>query len=141
MLMENIRDRKDIVRRFLDEAYNKGNLKVGEGLMTADTVMYTPDGDKIKGIEDWKQYAQVFLTALSDINLAIEDIIAEGDTVVARWKASARHSGDLEGIPPSNKQLTLRGVAIYRFEEDKMMELWAYQDRLGLLQQLHKAWT
>jgi predicted ester cyclase len=70
--------------------------------MTADTVMYTPDGDKIKGIEDWKQYAQVFLTALSDINLAIEDIIAEGDTVVARWKASARHSGDLEGIPPSN---------------------------------------
>ena len=90
----------------------------------------------IKGLEGWKRYAQVFLKALSDINLTVEETIAEGDTVVARWTASARHSGDLRGIPPTNKRLTLRGVAIYRFERDRMVELWAYQDRLGLMQQL-----
>ena len=118
--MGDIRDRKAVVESFLDEAYNKGNLAVGDEWITEDTVMYTPGGDVIKGLEGWKLYAQVFLTALSDINLTVEETIAEGDTVVARWTASARHSGDLSGIPPTNKQLTLRGVAIYRFEGDKM---------------------
>lgn len=81
--MGDIEEKKAIVQRFLDEAYNKGNLTVGDEWLSSGAVMYAPSGDKIKGIEGWRQYAQVFLTALSDINLTVEDTIAEEDTVLA----------------------------------------------------------
>jgi len=134
--MRDIEEKKVIVQRFLDEAYNRGNLTVGDEWLSSEAVMYSPSGDMIEGIEGWRQYAQVFLTALSDINLTVEDTIAEEDTVVVRWKITAKHTGDLRGIPPTNKQLTLRGVAIYRFDDGKMVEIWGFQDRLGLMQQL-----
>jgi predicted ester cyclase len=68
--------------------------------------------------------------------LTIEDIIAEGQTVMARWSCRGTHKGDLSGIAPTGKQFNISGVSIARFTGGKMVEGWVNWDALGLMQQL-----
>ena len=128
-------ENKAIAHQFLDEAYNKGNLTVGDEWLTANVVGHTTSGD-LEGIESWKRYATMFLTAFPDFHLATDDVIAEGDKVVIRWTANGTHKGNLRNIPPTGKQVTLTGVAIYRFLGGKIAEMWGMNDALGLMQQI-----
>ena len=128
-------ENKTILHRFLDEAYNKGNLAVGDELLAANAVFHTPDAD-IEGIEGWKQYANAFLTGFSDLVVAVEDTIAEGDKVVAYWTCRGTHTGELRGIAPTGKQATWTGIAIYRFAGGKIQEIRGWNDALGLMRQL-----
>ncbi len=105
---------KAIVCRFIDEAYNKRNLTVGDELLAANVVLHISNVD-IEGHEGWKQYASGFLTGFSDIVISVKDTIAEGDKVVARWLCHGIHTGELQGIVPTGKQATWTGIAIYRF--------------------------
>lgn len=66
----------------------------------------------------------------------IEDIIAEGETVMARWSWRGTHKGDLSGIAPTKKHITISGISIARFANGKMVEGWSNWDALGLMQQL-----
>ena len=68
--------------------------------------------------------------------MTIEDIIAEGETVVARWTCRGTHKGDLSGIAPTGKQFNISGVSIARFASGKVVEGWINWDALGLMQQL-----
>ena len=74
--------------------------------------------------------------AFPDFRLTIEDLIAEGETVMARWSCRGTHKGDLSGIAPTGKQFTISGVSIARFANGKMAEGWVNWDALGLMQQL-----
>jgi len=103
--------------------------------LTANVVVHTP-GTDLEGRKGWKQYATMFLTTFPDLHIAVEDIIAEGDKVVACWTASGTHKGLLRRIGPTGKQVTFTGVTIYRFAGGKIEEGWALNDTLGLMQQL-----
>jgi predicted ester cyclase len=128
-------ENKDIVWRFIDEAYNKGNLSVGDEWLAANSVFHTPDAD-IEGIEGWKKYASAFLTGFSDLVVSVEDTIAEGDKVMAHWTCRGTHTGELLGIAPTGKQVTWTGIAIYRFSGGKIVEIQGWNDSLGLMRQL-----
>jgi len=78
----------------------------------------------------------MYRTAFPDVHFTIEDQIAEGDRVVTRWTARGTHQGPLVGIPPTSKQVTMSGIAIYRLVDGKIVEQWGVNDMLGLLQQL-----
>ena len=124
---------KAMVRRLLEEAYSKGNIAVGDELLNANVVFHNPD---IEGIKRWKQFATMYRTAFPDLRIAVEDTIAEGDKVVARWRAWGTHKGDLRGIAPTGKQATWTGVATYRFAGGKIVEAWGCRDAIGLMRQL-----
>jgi predicted ester cyclase len=66
----------------------------------------------------------------------IEDLIAEGDKVVARWRSRATHRGDYMGIPPTGKEVEFTGISVYRIEEGKIAESWTVEDQLGLMRQI-----
>jgi predicted ester cyclase len=68
--------------------------------------------------------------------LTIEDLLAEGETVMARWSCRGTHKGDLSGIAPTGKQFTISGVSIARLANGKMAEGWVNWDAQGLMQQL-----
>lgn len=129
------KENKIIVLRFINEAYNKRNLTVGDELLAANVVLHIPDAD-IEGPEGWKQYASGFLTGFTDIDVQVEDTIAEGDKVVAHWTCCGVHTGELQGIAPTGKQVTMTGIAIYRFAGDKIEEIWVWNDLLGMMRQL-----
>jgi steroid delta-isomerase-like uncharacterized protein len=128
---------KTMVRRLFDELWNKGNLPVADELIAPTYTHHdasTPDVGR--GPESEKKRVTLYRTAFADMRLTIEDLIAEGETVVARWTCRGAHKGDLNGIAPTGKQIAISGVSVVRFTGGKMVEGWINWDALGLMQQL-----
>jgi len=128
---------KFVIRRSFEELWNKGNLSLADELFTPNYEHHDASSpDFGRGPESEKKRAALYRTAFPDLQLTIEDIIAEGQTVVARWSCRGTHKGDLSGIAPTGKQVTISGVSIARFTNGKMVEGWVNWDALGLMQQL-----
>ena len=127
-------ENKAFMRRWI-EGVNQGNLEVLDELCIPDFV-YHNASQTMQGLEAFKQLLSMYLTAIPDLHLTQEDVIAEGDRVVTRQTYRGTHQGNLMGIPPTGKQLTLTGMAITRIASGKVVEQWANNDDLGLLQQL-----
>jgi steroid delta-isomerase-like uncharacterized protein len=128
---------KAMVHRLFEELWNKGNLPVADELIAPTYTHHdasTPDVGR--GPESEKKRATLYRTAFPDLRLTVEDIIAEGETVVARWSCRGTHKGDLNGIAPTGKPFNITGVSIARFTNGKMSEGWINWDALGLMQQL-----
>jgi len=128
---------KKVVHRLFEEVWNKGNLPLADELFAPTYEHHdasTPDVGR--GPESEKKRVTLYRTAFPDIRLTIEDIIAEGETVMARWSCRGTHKGDLSGIAPTGKQITISGVSIARFANGKMVEGYVNWDALGLMQQL-----
>ena len=128
---------KTIVRRLFEELWNKGNLSLADELFAPNYAHYDPSTPDVgRGPESEKKRATLYRTAFPDLRLTIEDIIAEGETVMARWSCRGTHKGDLSGIAPTGKQFNISGVTIARLSNGKMAEGWVNWDALGLMQQL-----
>ena len=128
---------KTVIRRLFEEVWNKGNLPVTDELFAPNYVHHdssTPDVGR--GPESEKKRATLYRTAFPDLRLTIEDIIAEGETVMARWSCRGTHKGDLSGIAPTGKQFNISGVTIARLANGKLAEGWVNWDAQGLMQQL-----
>ena len=128
---------KNVVRRLSEEIWNKGNLQVTDELFTPNYEhrdASTPDFGR--GPEGERKRAILYRTAFPDLRLTIEDIIAEGETVMTRWSCRGTHKGDLLGIAPTGKQINISGVTITRLEKGKLAEGYVNWDALGLMQQL-----
>jgi predicted ester cyclase len=66
----------------------------------------------------------------------IEDLIAEGDKMVARWRSHATHQGDYMGIAPTGNRVKFTGISFYRIEGRKIAESWTVEDQFGLMGQI-----
>jgi steroid delta-isomerase-like uncharacterized protein len=128
---------KAIVRRLFEELWNKGNLSLADELFSPNYAHYDPSTPDVgRGPESEKKRATLYRTAFPDLQLTIEDIIAEGEIVMARWSCRGTHKGDLSGIAPTGKQFKISGVTIARLANGKLAEGWVNWDALGLMQQL-----
>ena len=128
---------KAIVRRLIEEVWNKGNLSLVDELFAPNYEHHdasTPDFGR--GPESEKKRVTLYRNAFPDVRLTIEDIIAEGETVMTRWSCRGTHKGDLRGIAPTGKQINISGVTIARLANGKFAEGWVNWDALGLMQQL-----
>ena len=120
----SVQENKRVVRELIEEIWNKHQLeKVRESVA----------GDLL---DEVVEHTRQFLSALPDVQVAIEDLIAEGDKVVARLLATATNTGPFAGQPPTGKRVTFGSFRIYRLADGKVVESWAMQDRLGLMEQL-----
>ena len=100
-------------------------------------VAHQPDGsEEERGPEDVKQFLRQYREAFPDLEITIEEQIAEGDKVVTRWASRGIHQGEFRGIAPTSNEVRLTGIGIFRFSEGKVVESWDNFDQLGMLQQL-----
>jgi steroid delta-isomerase-like uncharacterized protein len=128
---------KAIVRRLVEELWNKGNLSVADELFAPNYEHHDASTlDFGRGPESEKKRATLYRTAFPDIQLTMEEVIAEGEIVMTRWSCRGTHKGDLSGIAPTGKQINISGVTIARLANGKMAESWVNWDALGLMQQL-----
>lgn len=123
------------IRRWVEVAWNSGNLAIADEVYSSDYLLHDPAGP-IHGTEALKQFVATFQTAYPDIHATIEDMIAEGDKVVWRYTVRGTHEGEFMGIAPTGKSITLTGILISRFADDKVVEDWNNYDALGMMQQL-----
>jgi steroid delta-isomerase-like uncharacterized protein len=127
-------ENKALVRRAY-EALNQGNWEVTYEAFSPDIVVHNAS-TTMQGLEAYKQFVSAFLTAFPDARFTLEDVIAEGDTVVVRHTWRGTHTGNFRGIPPTGKQVSGTAIIITRNVNGKAVELWSNYDDLGLLQQL-----
>ena len=129
-------DNRSLTQRFYAEVWNKGNLDAVDDIMTGDFVDHAAPPGFPSGPEGAKQVFTMYRTAFPDFRLSLEDLIAEGDKVVARWVTHGTHQGELMGIPPTGKPVTVTGIDLFRFAGGKIAEHWAEFDMMGMMQQL-----
>ena len=116
---------KALVRREQEELWNDtGNLDAAEELFAPDYV------------EAAKQEAADFRRSFPDVVSTIEDLIAKGDKVVARWRSRATHRGEYMGIPPTGEEVEFTGISVYRIEGGKIAESWNSEYQFGLMRQI-----
>ena len=128
---------KAIARRFLEEAFNSGNLDVVDELVAPDFVNHDAAlPEPTIGIERARASIAGYREAFPDLRLTIEQQIAEGEFVTTRWSARGTHRGDLMGMAPTGKQATVTGITIDRILDGRFVESWTNWDTLGLMQQL-----
>ena len=128
---------KDVIRRLFAEA-DRGHLEVIEACYSPDYVDHTPS--PIRGLASGRAGVRkafaLFQRAFPDTRHTLEDLIAEGDRVVARVSARGTHTGPIFGHAPTGRVVTLMGIAIYRLVDGRIAERWAAEMGAGVLDQV-----
>jgi predicted ester cyclase len=129
---------KAVVRREMEEVFNyTGDLDAADEIYSPYYVGHEPTFGDIRGIEAAKEFAATYRQAFPDLEIAIEDQVAEGDKVVTRFSARATHQGESEDFgPPTGNRIEVTGITIEQFADGKIVEDWTNFDALGLMQQL-----
>ena len=127
-----LEDHKMIVRRFFEEAWNRQNLNVVDEIF-APTVIF--NGQSVTR-EALKQALAGRRVAFPDIQVTVDDQVAEGEKVSTRRTWQATHRGPYRGVAPTGKQVKWTQISIVRFSQGRIVEDWAVADEFSILQQL-----
>src|SRR5829696_549553 len=121
----SVQENKALVRREQEELWNHtGDLDAAEELFVPGQA------------EAAKQEAADFRRGFPDVISTIEDLIAEGDKVVARWRSRATYKGTYMGIAPTGKEVEFTGISVYRIVAGRIAESWTVEDQFGLMRQI-----
>jgi steroid delta-isomerase-like uncharacterized protein len=122
--------------RHFNDAFNAGDLEGAAAVFAPDAVVHNSGAPDPLNVEGFKQFGGAFLSAFPGGKLTIEDLIVEGDKVVSRVTYRGTHTGDLMGMPPTGKPVTVSAVIIDRFANGKIVESWRLFDQMAMMQQL-----
>ncbi len=131
----SIETNKEIVRRY-QEAYNSNNLDALDELLAVDLLTQTLLPGFPAGLEGAKAVHRKTLIGMPDVHTRIDELLAEGDRVMARFTMTGTHTGDFFGIPATGKQISVGGVFIVRISDGRIVEHWGVEDEAGLLRQV-----
>jgi steroid delta-isomerase-like uncharacterized protein len=129
-------ENKSIVRRFF-ELYDSGQIDVLEQeVLDPNVVVHLSGMPAPLDRAAFKQTGLAFHAGFPDHHSTIEDQIAEGDKVVTRSTFRGTHRNELQGLPPTGKEVTFTQLNIHRLARGRIVEAWAMFDQFGLMQQL-----
>jgi steroid delta-isomerase-like uncharacterized protein len=132
----SVEENKAFERRLYEEIYIKKNSAAIDQFFATNWVCHPSPPGMSSGLEGMKQWHALNNKAIPDMQVKLEDMIAEGDKVACRWTATGTHKDEFMGVPATNKQITLTGIHIDRIANGKVVETWNYSDMLGVMQQL-----
>jgi steroid delta-isomerase-like uncharacterized protein len=126
---------KTLARRWFEDLFSRGDLAAANEILSAEFVDHLTHEDE-RGPEELKHYVSIYRSAFPDIQDTVEDIVAEGDKVVVRWKSSGTHQGEFMGVAPTGRHVTFTGMRLFRIADNKIVESWVNIDERGLQEQL-----
>lgn len=118
---------KDLIRRWFEEVWNKGREDAIDEMFAADGVAHglTEERDKtMRGPEQFKPFYRAFRSAFPDLEVVVEDTIAEGDKLAARCTVRGKHQSDSLGFAATGLTTDFTGITIVRIERGKIVEAW-----------------
>jgi predicted ester cyclase len=132
-----VQENKDLIRRFYEEVWDRGNLDVCDEVFAPDYVRHDfRSTEPVPGPEGQKQIAADFRAAFPDLHFVVDLLVAENDYVVGRWTATGTHSGCCGTVEPTGRRVRFSAANIFRVENGKVVEIWNHRDDLGLREQL-----
>ena len=132
-------DDTQLVRRWFDELFNRGDLAVADEIL-ADDVSY--DGPQslspsdVTGPTDIKAYVETYQTAFPDLYYTVENVTATDGEVRVRWSAMGTHENDLFGIEPTGEGFTVDGINVFSVADGRITDVYAQWDTLKMVQEL-----
>jgi steroid delta-isomerase-like uncharacterized protein len=129
-------DNKSIMRRAYDEILNEGRLDVADEIIAEDMTEHEQFPGLEPGREGFKSFVTMFREAFPDLQVTVEDMIAEDDKVAARVTMRGTHQGKFLGIPPSGNRIEVPVVDIVRFADGMGVEHWGVTDNMAMMVQL-----
>ena len=122
----------------MEEAYYRGNVDALDKLYAPDAIIHQSPFPDIKGLGAYKQYILEARQAYTDIRFDWEEMIGEGSTIALRATWHMRHTGvsPKVPVPPTGKELVMRGGFFVHLKNGKIVEVFEYKDYLSFLQQL-----
>jgi steroid delta-isomerase-like uncharacterized protein len=126
-----------LARRFIEECWNQGTVRLIDDFLAPDHVHHLPAGD-IHGAEEIKGLIVDVRAAFPDYVITIDDEIVAQDKVVFRWTAHGTHLGDFYGMSPTGNFIKYTGIDIIRCANGRIVELWNQTDFIGFERQLNK---
>jgi steroid delta-isomerase-like uncharacterized protein len=137
--MPSSADLKYLVRRWFDEVWNQGRQDTIDALLTSDSIVHglsDASGQPVHGPAGFRTFYDRFRSAFSDIHIAIDDMLAEGDKVCARFTFEAIHSGADLGPAPTGRRIRITGLCISRWRDGRIAEAWNEFDAAGMMAQM-----
>ena len=126
-----------LARRWFDDFANRGDLALAAGLVAPDHAQHdTLVPAAADGPGGQQRMLLAFRAGFPDLRFAVEDVVADADTVVVRWTLRGTHDGDFSGLAPSGSAVTLPGTSIFRVEGGQIAESWVTYDSHWLLLQI-----
>jgi steroid delta-isomerase-like uncharacterized protein len=118
------------------EAVNTGNFQALYDLVASDCIDHDPAPGQVAGPDGYIAFFKMMRTAFPDLELEVEQLVADENNVAFAYTASGIHEGEFMGITPTGKSVRFRGMQISKFKDGKMVERWGSSDELGILKQL-----
>jgi predicted ester cyclase len=130
-------DNKGIIQRLYKEILVDWNMSLADEFVAPEFTSHDwPEGSPTGPEAFQNYYSNIIRSVLPDARYEVDDLIAEADKVVVRWRLLGTHKGKFHNIAPTGKIITLRGIAIYRLEDSKLIERWVVTDLHGLLEEI-----
>jgi steroid delta-isomerase-like uncharacterized protein len=127
---------KAIMRRFWD-LWEQGDVNLLDELLAPEYTNHTlATPDLPPGPEGVIEVVSMFRSAMPDLEVVIEDMIAEGDKVATRYALEGTHKGHLFGVAPTGRHLSIKSMTVERLSEGKIVEHWRVTDELDMMRQL-----
>lgn len=128
---------KTIVKKFYQEVWNEKKVKAAEAWLSPSHALADPNAaDSLTGPEAYKLIVTRFMRAFSNLKFEVQDMVCEKDKVVASWIISGVHSGEYNGLAPTNKKISVEGISIHQIADGKIMDTYSVWDTLGLLKKV-----
>jgi steroid delta-isomerase-like uncharacterized protein len=126
-----------MVLYYIQKFWNEQNVAGLDNTHSPDFIAHIPviPGNPLP-FYMYKQVGLLHMAAFPDLRITIDNIIAEGDKVAARWTAAGTHQGELMGIPVSGRVVSFTGMTLHRFADGNIVENWWAYDALGMMQQI-----
>jgi predicted ester cyclase len=120
----------------LFHSMERDDVSAANQIIAANWVNHDPSLPPLQGYEGFKQLVMLFQSAFPGLQLEIEDTLAEGDKVAARFRLRGTNTGSFQGMPPTGRAIDVTGTGIFRVVDGKVTDNWVNLDALGLMQQL-----
>ncbi|MFI5694857.1 ester cyclase [Kribbella sp. NPDC051586] len=134
--MSTTESNKTVVKDFIDGLFTKGDLGAVDTHLAEDFINHDPPFGVTPDREGMRDAGRMMRAAFPDWRSDLHELIAEGDLVVERFTAGGTQRGEVMGVPPDGKTVSLPGINIWRLRDGLIVERWGRLDDLGLARQL-----
>jgi steroid delta-isomerase-like uncharacterized protein len=117
------------------EALHQRDLETVRANMSSDARFYGWAPEPLDA-DGHKAFMSALLMAFPDSSFIVDDVIAEGNKVAVRHRLQGTHQAELQGVPPTGRQVEVGAIVIFRIENGMIAEAWLNADIMGMMQQL-----
>jgi steroid delta-isomerase-like uncharacterized protein len=125
-------ENKAAARSYYEQVLNHGNMSAAEAIFAPDIQFHYPLGT-LSGADSVKDYLAAFRTAFPDVHFTVADLVAEGNSVAARWTLTGTQTGELRGRAPTGQRVSVSGITVFHVVNGKIHEMWIAFDPARLI--------